>query len=179
VSSYAIDDGAQLLLFDPIAVPSELMALAPEREVAIVLTSPWHERGSQALVDQLRAQIFLPPPEAFNDDVGWLRPDLERLEAEGRIFVAGDRLPIGVEAFAGKKVCDLVLWVEGRNALITGDTLLDRGGGLEIPTSWLSAGQTREQMIEILRPLLELPIELVLPTHGPPTDKAALERALS
>ena len=30
-----------------------------------------------------------------------------------------------------------------------------------------------------LRPLLELPVELVLPTHGAPTDRAALERALS
>jgi hypothetical protein len=27
--------------------------------------------------------------------------------------------------------------------------------------------------------LLELPVELVLPTHGAPTDRAALERALS
>ncbi|MBA3844089.1 MAG: MBL fold metallo-hydrolase [Actinobacteria bacterium] len=179
VSSYALDDGAQLLLFDPIAVPSELIARASEREVAIVLTCPWHERDSQALVDELRAPIFLPPPEAFNDDVDWLRPDLERLEAEGRIFVAGDRLPIGVDAFAGKKACDLVLWVEGRNALVIGDTLLDRGNGLELLTDWLSAGQTRDQLIEILRPLLDLPIEVVLPTHGPPTDKAALGRALA
>jgi hypothetical protein len=30
-----------------------------------------------------------------------------------------------------------------------------------------------------LRPLLELPVEHVLPTHGAPTDQAALERALS
>ena len=29
-----------------------------------------------------------------------------------------------------------------------------------------------------LRPLLELPVELVLPAHGAPTDRAALERAL-
>jgi hypothetical protein len=29
-----------------------------------------------------------------------------------------------------------------------------------------------------LRPLLELPVELVLPAHGEPTDRAALERAL-
>jgi hypothetical protein len=36
-----------------------------------------------------------------------------------------------------------------------------------------------EQILEELRPLLELPVELVLPTHGAPTDRAALERALS
>jgi glyoxylase-like metal-dependent hydrolase (beta-lactamase superfamily II) len=33
--------------------------------------------------------------------------------------------------------------------------------------------------LERLRRLLERPIELVLPTHGPPTDRAALELALS
>jgi hypothetical protein len=38
---------------------------------------------------------------------------------------------------------------------------------------------TREQVVERLRPLLALPIEVVLPTHGAPTDRAALERALS
>jgi hypothetical protein len=30
-----------------------------------------------------------------------------------------------------------------------------------------------------LQPLLELRVESVLPTHGAPTDRAALERALS
>ena len=46
VSSYAIDDGERLLLFDPLAVPDALLALAREREPVIVLTAPWHERGS-------------------------------------------------------------------------------------------------------------------------------------
>jgi hypothetical protein len=36
---------------------------------------------------------------------------------------------------------------------------------------------TRDQIAEALRPLLELPVELVLATHGGPTDRAALERA--
>jgi len=38
---------------------------------------------------------------------------------------------------------------------------------------------TREQIAEGLRPLLELPVELVLATHGGQFDRAALERALS
>ena len=37
VSSYAIDDGERLQLSDPLGVPSELEALAAERETAIVL----------------------------------------------------------------------------------------------------------------------------------------------
>ena len=46
VSSYAIDDGERLLLFDPIAPPSEIETLATERETAVVLTAPWHERDA-------------------------------------------------------------------------------------------------------------------------------------
>jgi glyoxylase-like metal-dependent hydrolase (beta-lactamase superfamily II) len=92
-------------------------------------------------------------------------------------FASGDRLPIGVEAFVGREENDLVLWVERVGALIPGDTLVDIGQGFEINRR-LRGGVTREQVVERLRPLLDLPIDLVLPTHGSPTDRAALERAL-
>jgi glyoxylase-like metal-dependent hydrolase (beta-lactamase superfamily II) len=72
-----------------------------------------------------------------------------------------------------------VLWIETRHVVISGDTLVDFGRGLEIPPQWLRDGVTREQVAAGLRPLLSLPVELVLPTHGPPTDRAALERSLS
>jgi glyoxylase-like metal-dependent hydrolase (beta-lactamase superfamily II) len=74
---------------------------------------------------------------------------------------------------------DLVLWVESRRALVAGDTLVDRGDGLQLLDEWLPDGVMRDQVLEAMRPLLELPVELVLPTHGDPTDRAALERALS
>jgi glyoxylase-like metal-dependent hydrolase (beta-lactamase superfamily II) len=179
VSSYAIDDGERLLLIDPLAPPSEIEELAAGRETAIVLTCPWHERDARSLVERLGAPVFVPPPDEGNDDVEWLRDELERLEQEGKVFSAGDRLPVGVDAFPGMLANDLVLWVESRRALVAGDTLVDRGRGLELPADWLREGQTREQVLEALRPLLELPVELVLPTHGAPTDRAALERALS
>jgi hypothetical protein len=47
VSSYAIDDGARLLLFDPLSVPDELLERAADREPVVVLTAPWHERDTQ------------------------------------------------------------------------------------------------------------------------------------
>jgi hypothetical protein len=53
------------------------------------------------------------------------------------------------------------------------------GQGLEIPASWLLEGVTVEQVATGLRPLLEKPVEFVLPTHGEPTDRAALEHALA
>ena len=63
--------------------------------------------------------------------------------------------------------------------MIAGDTLVDFGRGLEVNPRWLRPDTTLEQVVERLRPLLELPVEHVLPAHGAPTDRAALERALS
>ena len=168
VSSYAIDDGERLLLFDPLAPPSLVDEFAAGRRPVIVLTCPWHERDARSVVEQLGAPVFVPPPDEGNKDpIG------------GTVFSAGDRLPVGVEAFPGMEPNDLVLWIESRRALVFGDTLVDHGRGLELPVTWLPKGMTRAQALETLRPLLELPVELVLPTHGAPADRAALERALS
>ena len=191
VSSYAIDDGARLLLVDPLAVPDELLELAADREAVVVLTAPWHERDAQHLVERLDAMVFVPPPDTAEDlvakfgitpeeaaggspDLAWL------LTGDGggaRIYSAGDRLPIGIEAVLGREANDLVLWIERVGAVISGDTLVDFGRGFEL-NPWLRGGVTREEAVERLRPLLARPIELVLPTHGDPTDRAALERAL-
>jgi hypothetical protein len=96
---------------------------------------------------------------------------------EAHLYAAGDRLPIGIEAFPGREHNDLVLWIESVGAVIPGDTLVDFGRGLEI-NEWLRGCVTRAHVVEGLRPLLALPVEVVLPTHGAPTDRAALERAL-
>ena len=175
VSSYALDDGARLLLVDPLAVPAELLALTAGREPAIVLTVPWHERDAKALVERLGAVVFAPRPENDSPDLGWLRTE----SADAHWYAAGDRLPFGAIAFAGREPNDLVLWVESSNAVVPGDSLVDLGSGLCIPTEWLVEGDTRESVAARLRPLLDLPVDLVLPTHGAPTDRAALERALS
>ncbi len=167
VTSYAIDAGELLLLIDPLAPPRDVTELAARRETAIVLTNPWHERDARRLSAELGAPVFVPEPE-------------EGEPISGRTsYSTGDRLRGVVEACAGREPNDLVLWIESRRALVVGDTLIDRGAGLELPTDWLPDGVTREQMLDVLRPLLELPVELVLPTHGAPTDRAALERALA
>jgi glyoxylase-like metal-dependent hydrolase (beta-lactamase superfamily II) len=176
VSSYAIDTGDRVLLFDPLAVPSEILELAADRGPAIVLTSPWHERDTRSLAVELSAPVYVPPPDEGSPDVAWLQAGNA---VEGHFFSAGDRLPVGVEAFAGREPNDVVLWVESHHAVIPGDTLVDFGQGLEIPPEWLPDGVTPEEVAEGLRPLLELPVEHVLATHGGPSDRAALERALS
>jgi hypothetical protein len=63
--------------------------------------------------------------------------------------------------------------------VVAGDTLVDFGNGLEINPRWLDEEMTRERVVAGLSPLLDLPVEHVLATHGTPFDRAALERALS
>jgi glyoxylase-like metal-dependent hydrolase (beta-lactamase superfamily II) len=193
VSSYAIDDGERLLLFDPLGVPRELIDMAAARETAIVLTAPWHERDAESLVEQLGAPVYTPLPDSAqflmdtygitaeqagdgSPDVLWL---LRENKGEARPYEAGDKLPFGADVFPGHKLNDTVLWIESKRAVISGDTLVDFGQGLEINERWLRPGVTREEVAAGLRPLLELPVEHVLATHGGPFDRAALERALS
>ena len=193
VSSYAIDDGERLLLFDPLGLPNELEQRVGGRESAIVLTAPWHERDTQSLVERLGVPVYTPLPETAEDlmqkygltaeQAGEGSPDLTWLvrenKGEAHPYAAGDRPLTGVEAFPSRETNEVVLWVEDYGAVIAGDTLVDFGQGLEIPLQWLREGVTRDQVVRGLRPLLDLPVEHVLATHGGPTDRAALERALS
>jgi glyoxylase-like metal-dependent hydrolase (beta-lactamase superfamily II) len=193
VSSYAVDGSERLLLFDPIAPPSEIERLAAERETAVVLTAPWHERTTRRLVERLGVPVYTPLPDTAEhlmqkfgltaEQAGDGSPDVVWLLKEGigeaHPYAAGERLEVGVEALPGEKPNDMVLWVESHRAVVAGDTLVDFGRGLEINPRWLGPDMTREQVVEGLRPLLDLPVEHVLATHGGPFDRAALTRALS
>ena len=192
VSSYAMDDGARLVLFDPLDVPDELLELAAEREAMVVLTAPWHERDTESLVARLGdVPVFVPPPDTADDlvrkfgipreqtgrgspDVAWL---LAGDRSNARLVAPGDQLPSGIDVLCGREENDLVLWIESRRAVIVGDTLVDYGKGLQV-NERLRGGVTRKDVIARLQPLLSRPVELVLPAHGAPTDLSALVRAL-
>ena len=193
VSSYALDDGERLLIFDPIAPPAELLELGGDRDTTVVLTSPWHERDMQTLVEQLGVTVYSARPDSAQDlmdkfgisaeragdgspDIVWLRNEAAD---HWQPYTADGPLPPGIEAFEGREPNDLVLWVEGHNVVVAGDTLADFGEGLEVSTRWLREGVTPESRVERLRPLLDKPVEHVLATHGGPFDRDALERALS
>jgi hypothetical protein len=121
-----------------------------ERATAVVLTAPYHE----------------------SDDLAWLRLG----DGEGHVHGPGP-WPFGISAYAGREDNDLILWLPSINAIVTGDSLSDFGAGLDIQ---LGARKhvTREDVLRRIRSLLELPVELVLPAHGKPQDRAALERVL-
>jgi glyoxylase-like metal-dependent hydrolase (beta-lactamase superfamily II) len=68
------------------------------------------------------------------------------------------------------------LWIRGHAALVTGDTFPAGSQGFCLqPDSWLEEGSTPEGRLERLQPLLELPVELLLPTHGDPVVDDARE----
>jgi glyoxylase-like metal-dependent hydrolase (beta-lactamase superfamily II) len=153
--AYASED--RLVVIDPL-VPEELWpeldALVERHRlpVGVLVTLHFHERSCGEVA--------------------------ERYGAERGASVAG------VDAF--RVTDETIYWLPGTRALVPGDRLLgDDNGALRIcPESWLdhldpriSAGELRER----LRPLLDLPIEMVLPSHGEPVlsgGHAAVEAAL-
>jgi hypothetical protein len=90
--------------------------------------------------------------------------------------------PAGVQPFSMARGDEVALWLEEQRTLVFGDAVLgDQHGGLRLtPWSKDAAGLARTR--EAIRSLLDLPIEVVLPSHGNVVlidGKAALERALA
>jgi hypothetical protein len=126
------------------------------------------------------------PPDALRLDGNvqvvltgeWHRRDAAQLGFP----IVGDDLPPDVTAQPAFFPGERTLWIPSQNALVAGDSLYL---GTAIPDSWLDSEwrkSTREEYNDTMRPLLDLPIELLLPTHGDPvTDDAhgALRAALS
>lgn len=88
----------------------------------------------------------------------------------------GDDLPGDVEPQVGGYPNEATLWIRPHAALVTGDVFLGGGRGFRVqPDSWLPEGLTSAELRERLRPLRELPVELLLPAHGDPIADGARE----
>ena len=96
-------------------------------------------------------------------------------------------LPSGVEPVPLRGAGEVEFWLPERRTLVVGDRLLGRaGGGLRLcPESWLGylgTGMALSDLRALLRPLLELPLERVLVSHGEPVlsgGRDALAEALA
>ena len=71
VSSYGIELGDDLVLFDPLSVPDELR----ERANAVVLTAPYHERDAR----RLGLPVHTPPADTWQDWVEKFGIDPDRV----------------------------------------------------------------------------------------------------
>lgn len=87
----------------------------------------------------------------------------------------------GVRSFSAERADEVAYWLERPRTVVFGDAVLgDNTGGLRI-TPWARNAEGLEQTRQALLPLLELPIEVVLPAHGNAVlenGREALARAL-
>ena len=96
-------------------------------------------------------------------------------------------LPAGVETLQIRGAGETMVWLAAPRALVPGDRLLgDEAGGLRLcPDSWLRylpSGMRAPGLRAALRPLLDLPVEMVLVSHGEPVlrdGRDAIARALA
>jgi glyoxylase-like metal-dependent hydrolase (beta-lactamase superfamily II) len=146
VRSYALDAGDVLVLIDPLDPPAEL----PDKDTAVVLTVWAHERSA----GELDAPVLAPAGS------------LERIGTTAQPYEPGATLPGGIEAKPTPYPDEGLLWLPGHRALVSGDLLLGSPPRI-CPESWLAHGN-HATVGEALRPMLDLPIERFLPTHGDP-----------
>jgi len=147
VRSYLYDAGRCLILFDPIAPPSLLDTMVEAQEIAVVLTAAWHRRSTDECVERFGA----------------------------RVHGAADDPPADVERLRVHDEDQAAYWLPRHGALVVGDTFLAEDE-LRVASEWLPDGVTSEQMRDALRPLADLPVQLVLVTHGDPVVEDARER---
>jgi glyoxylase-like metal-dependent hydrolase (beta-lactamase superfamily II) len=161
VGCVAVDSPDGLLFFDPLAPPEELGAPAHT-----FVTVFFHAREAHGRV--------------------WAPTRLVRRLANRGVqvtdpFEPGDELPGGVRCFATAREGEVVYWLPEQRALVVGDVLLGAGAKPRAsdeplrlcPERWV-APAALDDLRASLRPLLELPVEQVLVSHGRPVERDGL-----
>jgi glyoxylase-like metal-dependent hydrolase (beta-lactamase superfamily II) len=157
-------------LVDPLVPPEarDRFLAALDRDVArvgapvhILVTVHWHTRSARELVERYDAAVWAPSRA---------RAAVERRAGPVRVFRPGDELPGGIEAIPPARRSEALFFVRKHGTLVAGDVLLGtEDGGLRLcPESWLPEGVGHGELRASLQPLLELPVEHVLVSHGAP-----------
>jgi glyoxylase-like metal-dependent hydrolase (beta-lactamase superfamily II) len=137
-----------------------------------------------------------PPPEIGTPDHTLITVFFHARDARGRVwapkelvrrlrnrgievtdpFEPGDDLPGGIRCYETARSGEVVYWLPAERALVVGDVLLGAGAKPRAtdeplrlcPARWLDGGKTLDELKASLRPLLGLPVEQVLVSHGDP-----------
>ena len=172
VGSLALETDDGVVLIDPLDPPRGL-----RRPEHVLLTVFWHYRSTP----NVRARHV------------WASSRTVKALANRGVTVTdpvreGDALPGGVRAFETARRGELVYWLPEQRAVAVGDVLLGAGAKPRptddplrlCPERWL--GQTTHaDLRRSLQPLLGLPLQRVLVSHGAPVLRAgrrALEHVL-
>lgn len=169
--------------------PEEVGSMLYDGEDTTVLIDPLLPPGDDGFLDDLDAHVQgRGLPAAILTTIKFHRRSRDELAKRYAASTsrAKAELPAGVESLPISGVGEMMFWIPAAGALVPGDRIMGSvGGGLRLcPESWLrylSSGITLADLAARLRPLLDLPIESVLVSHGEPvlTDgRAALADAL-
>ncbi len=162
VGSVAYETDGVLVLVDPL-VPNgawgELDRLAQRKRVHVLTTLGFHRRSREAVRERYGA-------ETSN---------------------AKASLPEGVETIQIRNAGERMIWIREHGALVPGDRILGaaRGGLRVCPDSWLAylGNRTSPALLrKELQKLLDLPVRMVLVSHGEPVlrdAKRKLARAVA
>jgi len=167
VASVAVVTESDLVLIDPLLVGDQWDRLQPglgDRQLHVLLTIHWHARSAGEIASR------------FDDAHVWAnsrnRAAVGRRAPVTHVFRVGDELPAGLVALEARPRSEVLFWEPRSRALIVGDALLgggEGGSGLHTcPGWWLPESTDLPALRRALRPALDLPVELVLPSHGAP-----------
>jgi glyoxylase-like metal-dependent hydrolase (beta-lactamase superfamily II) len=168
VGAVAVDTDDGLVLIDPLDPPRGLA-----RPDHILMTVFWHNRSTASMP----ATAVWAPRRA-------VRPLRNRGVAVTHV-IEDDELPGGIRALPTARAGEVVYWLPTQKAVVAGDVLLGAGAKPRptvdplrlCPERWLGAASRRD-LRRSLRPLLDLPVQRVLVSHGQPVLRAG-KRALA
>jgi glyoxylase-like metal-dependent hydrolase (beta-lactamase superfamily II) len=169
----AVDTDDGLVLIDPLDPPEELRAPAH-----VLYTVYWHARDGA----KLRAGRVWAGSRS-------VKPLANRGIGVTDVAAPDATLPAGIQVFQTPRASEVVYWLPRQRAVVVGDVLLGAGAKPRAtedplrlcPERWLGKG-SHSDLRASLRPLLDLPVEHVLVSHGEPVvggGKRALEDVLT
>jgi hypothetical protein len=120
--------------------------------------------GMTVLIDPIAPA---PPADGVLLTVPWHRRSTDELG-----LPVLDAPPPGIEARPAFFAEERAYWLPAHRAIVLGDAYMD---GHTAPIEWATDDPDAPKR---LRALLDVPFELVLPTHGEVTDRAAFEASL-
>ena len=180
VACVRYDSGDAVVLVDPLVPQGEPDGLwsfvdpaAAGRPVHVLITIHWHARSAQEVADRYPGtRVWAHEPA---------RALVEERTVCTDVFRPGDTLPGGLVPLDAHRGWEALLWIPEHETLVVGDVITGMGDGrLRVRDEW-TLSVDPETIHAALRAELDLPIERVLPGHGPPVlagGRAALDAAL-
>jgi hypothetical protein len=172
----------------------EVGCVAVETDDGLVLIDPLDPPAALASPEHVLLTVFfhLRSTEAVGAPHVWAGKYSTKSAANRGVTVTDDvaagNLPGGIAAFPTARRAEVVYWLPEQRSVVVGDVLLGAGAKPKAtdeplrlcPERWLG-GPSLDDLRRSLRPLLELPVERVLVSHGAPVladGRGELERLL-